>query len=127
MAGLQDISPSVSKRWVRSRVRAPTRAEAPAASQPAWPPPITMTSKPLMAGSIRASITRDNGSLADAEIPEDDIQQFLDIHPARDAADGAQRQPQILREQFRLICRRIQAVAQRCKRFSKRFAVPGPG
>ena len=30
-------------------VRAPRRAEAAAASQPAWPPPMTMTSKELMA------------------------------------------------------------------------------
>ncbi len=30
--------------WVSSRVRAPARADAAAASQPAWPPPITMTS-----------------------------------------------------------------------------------
>ena len=29
-------------------------------------------------------------SLADAEIPEDDVEQFLDIDPAGDAADGAQ-------------------------------------
>jgi hypothetical protein len=30
---------------VTSAVRAPTRADAAAASVPAWPPPITMTSK----------------------------------------------------------------------------------
>ena len=45
MAGLQDISPMVSKRCVTSAVRAPMRAAAAAASQPAWPPPTTMTSK----------------------------------------------------------------------------------
>ena len=44
MAGLQDISPIVAILWVSSRVRAPTRAAAAAASQPAWPPPMTMTS-----------------------------------------------------------------------------------
>ena len=48
MAGLQDISPMVSKLWVTSAVRAPRRAAAAAASQPAWPPPMTMTSKPLL-------------------------------------------------------------------------------
>ena len=36
MAGLQDISPMVAKRCVTSAVRAPMRAAAAAASQPAW-------------------------------------------------------------------------------------------
>ena len=45
MAGLQDISPMVAKRCVTSAVRAPMRAAAAAASQPAWPPPTTITSK----------------------------------------------------------------------------------
>src|SRR5439155_5473915 len=44
-AGLQDIAPIVTKRWVTSAVFAAIRAAALAASQPAWPPPITMTSK----------------------------------------------------------------------------------
>ena len=43
--GLQDMAPSVSMLWVSSRVCAPVRAAASAASVPAWPPPITMTSK----------------------------------------------------------------------------------
>ena len=42
-------------------------------------------------------------SLPDAEIPEHRVEQFLDIDPAGDAADGAQRQAQIFREQFGLI------------------------
>ncbi len=45
MEGLQDIAPMVAKRWVTSAVRAPMRAAALAASQPAWPPPTTITSK----------------------------------------------------------------------------------
>ncbi len=49
MAGLQDISPIVAARWVTSAVAAPQRAAAAAASQPACPPPITMTSKPVIA------------------------------------------------------------------------------
>ena len=44
MAGLQLICPSVSMLWVSSSVRAPMRAAASAASVPAWPPPMTMTS-----------------------------------------------------------------------------------
>src|SRR6188508_266394 len=39
----------VANRCVTSAVRAPIRAAAAAASQPAWPPPITMTSKEAMA------------------------------------------------------------------------------
>jgi hypothetical protein len=45
MAGLQLIAPTVSMLWVSSSVRAPARADASAASVPAWPPPTTMTSK----------------------------------------------------------------------------------
>lgn len=44
MAGLQLIAPTVSMLWVSNSVRAPARAAASAASVPAWPPPITMTS-----------------------------------------------------------------------------------
>src|SRR3981081_3481251 len=44
-AGLQLIWPSVSMLWVSRRVRAPIRAAASAASVPAWPPPMTITSK----------------------------------------------------------------------------------
>jgi hypothetical protein len=49
MAGLQDISPIVSRLWVSRSVRAPARAEAAAASQPACPPPMMMTSCVFMA------------------------------------------------------------------------------
>jgi len=45
MEGLQDIAPIVAKRCVISAVCAPIRAAAAAASQPAWPPPTTITSK----------------------------------------------------------------------------------
>ena len=43
-AGLHDIWPKVSMFCVSSSVFAPDRAAAKAASVPAWPPPITMTS-----------------------------------------------------------------------------------
>jgi hypothetical protein len=45
MEGLQDMAPTVAKRWVINAVRAPMRAAAAAASHPAWPPPTTITSK----------------------------------------------------------------------------------
>jgi hypothetical protein len=41
---LQLIAPTVSTLWVSNSVRAPARADANAASVPAWPPPMTMTS-----------------------------------------------------------------------------------
>ena len=44
MAGLQDIWPMVSRFIVTSRVSAPMRAAARAASVPAWPPPTTIVS-----------------------------------------------------------------------------------
>src|SRR5438552_4796695 len=44
IAGLQDIAPIVAKRWVTRAALAPMRAAAAAASQPAWPPPTTITS-----------------------------------------------------------------------------------
>ncbi len=55
------------------------------------------------------------------------IEQFLDIDPAGDAADGAQRQAQILGEQFRLhgAARRMtQAMASASL---KRLAMARPG
>src|SRR6185436_10978559 len=44
IAGLHDIWPMVSRFCVSSSVRAPRRAASAAASAPAWPPPMTMTS-----------------------------------------------------------------------------------
>ena len=44
IAGLQDIAPIVDKEPVIKRVEEPTLAAAVAASQPACPPPITITS-----------------------------------------------------------------------------------
>src|SRR5882724_3181296 len=59
IAGLQDIAPMVAKRCVTSAVVAPVRAAALAASQPAWPPPITMTShdfgREIMRGFYRGA------------------------------------------------------------------------
>jgi hypothetical protein len=45
MAGLQLIWPTVSQLIVNSAVRQPIRADARAASIPAWPAPTTITSK----------------------------------------------------------------------------------
>src|SRR5215469_2868281 len=97
MAGLQDMAPTVENRWVTSAVRAPIRAAAAAASQPACPPPITMTSKRKSiwqvsriarvlsmnqpAGKLKTASTvfhvKHGGhhrSFTDAEIPEDHVE-----------------------------------------------------
>ena len=59
MDGLQDISPTVSRRCVSSSVRAPTRAAAAAASVPACPPPTTITSKySSISASFHAAVYR---------------------------------------------------------------------
>src|SRR5579862_4451464 len=44
IAGLQDMRPMLSRDMVRSSVAQPIRADASAASIPAWPPPMTTTS-----------------------------------------------------------------------------------
>src|SRR5689334_1845056 len=67
-AGLQDIAPMVEKRWVTSAVFAPMRAAAAAASQPACPPPMTMTSKLFVVSLIpnlypeRRKVSRETGA-----------------------------------------------------------------
>ncbi len=54
MAGLQDIWPIVSRFIVQRHVRIPILAAARAASQPAWPAPITITSNDIPYNNIRA-------------------------------------------------------------------------
>src|SRR5688572_24896074 len=94
IAGLQDISPILAGSWVISRVRAPMRAAEAAASVPAWPPPTTITSKP-----VKRIVPRETfiivvyQLLTDAELAEDHVQNVLDIHPPSDPAQGAGRQP----------------------------------
>src|SRR4051812_29442547 len=62
MAGLQDMAPTVAKLWVTSAVFAPIRAAALAASQPAWPPPITMTSNELEREIMARLLSRSQNS-----------------------------------------------------------------
>ena len=65
--------------------------------------------------------------LSDTKIPEHQVQQFLDIDLAGDAADGAQCQAQIFGEQFGLILRRRKRMAQTGQRLDKRRAMARPG
>src|SRR5689334_4707904 len=67
IAGLQDICPSVSMAWVSRSVRAPVRADASAASVPAWPPPTTITSNrsgKSMVGKGKAPAGKSRGAMA---------------------------------------------------------------
>ena len=52
IAGLHDISPILLILWVIRVVFAPDRADILAASTPAWPPPITITSNVLLSELI---------------------------------------------------------------------------
>src|SRR5581483_3219320 len=85
IAGLQDIWAILSSSMVSSRTRAPMRAAASAASQPAWPPPTTTMSNSMTAPRL----------LADAELPEDPVQDVLRRRGAGDLAEGLDRGPQV--------------------------------
>src|SRR5207253_543897 len=100
IAGLQDIAPMVANRCVTSAVLPPIRAAAAAASQPACPPPITMTSNFVLTAELLPEGARANKAasrpgremfhvkhlgrelLSDTEIAEDDVEHVLDIDPA---------------------------------------------
>jgi len=56
-AGLHDMNAIWSRLMVRRRVFAPIRDEARAASHPAWPAPITITSKASISTCINRHIT----------------------------------------------------------------------
>src|SRR5262249_28327761 len=116
IAGLQDISPMVSTLWVTSSVSAPMRAAAAAASQPACPPPITMTSNLFMDAQdidelwrkigdsldcFPSIVSRETARLfADTEFPKDDIEQVLDVDTPSDAAERSRRQTNVFRNQL---------------------------
>ena len=63
MDGLHDNSPSVDAFCVSRSVRAPVRADAVAASDPAWPPPITITSYDLEDGEDEDDVEDDNSDV----------------------------------------------------------------
>src|SRR5207248_8178234 len=89
MAGLQDISPIVLRLWVSSSVRAPARTAAAAASHPAWPPPITITSNWASNRMGSLILFHVKNSLSDAEIPEYHIEKLVEIDRAGDSPDLA--------------------------------------
>src|SRR3954466_850292 len=126
----------VANRCVTSAVLAPTRADALAASQPAWPPPMTMTSNSacwaimrdfypdrLKPGSRKVYLIlfhvkrrssrvlrcftenrpqqmNEEILLAYTEVPEDRIQDVLDIDPPQQPAQRKSGGPQFLGDEF---------------------------
>src|SRR5689334_6279197 len=113
----------VAKRCVTSAVLALMRAEACAASQPAWPPPTTMTSKKFMAafiarirGAVKTFHVNQRGakpgravshetaginfSFTNTEVLEDLAQHVLDADLPGDARERIRRAAQLFCEQF---------------------------
>src|SRR4029434_5946401 len=86
--------PIRSRLSVRRAVLAPRRAEADAASQPAWPPPMTITSK------FSSKIISNYPSLADAEGREDLAENVLGGCFACNLPKVAQRIVQANQDQF---------------------------
>lgn len=89
MAGLHDIAPIASRLKLTRATEAPIRAAAAAASQPAWPPPITIMSKLVF-------IVPRETLLADAETTEQRIEHVFDASTARYPVEHKARQPQSL-------------------------------
>src|SRR6187402_2615588 len=97
IAGLQGISATVSADSVTRPTRQPMRAAAHAASHPAWPAPITMTSK---SGADTARQPHRAMLLADAEPREDVDQQVVHGAPARDFLERGAGAPEVRQHQF---------------------------
>src|SRR5262249_5608333 len=123
--GLHDIWPSVSTACVSSSVRAPERADASAASVPAWPPRTTKPSKgsgksigkmlpPVkpevyakaasgptgsawnnLSGTGSGDAVPRGTSLANAEAAEDPPEQVVCAHCSGDLPQLAVREPQL--------------------------------
>src|SRR6476660_2822544 len=85
IAGLQDISPIVAKRWVTRAVAAPMRAAAVAASQPAWPPPMTTTSNFIGVRLFHVKHVHLDALLANAEPGKDLAEQVFNPDPSDNA------------------------------------------
>src|SRR3954466_15054885 len=83
MLGLHDMVPILRESNVTSATDAPRRAAAAAASTPAWPPPITMTSKLFMAARL-AGMFHVEHSLSDAEPREQGVEHRFDTDIPRD-------------------------------------------
>src|SRR5436305_1870900 len=74
IAGLHDMRPMASRSIVTMATRAPPRAQTRAASAPAWPPPMTMTSYEL---TVAANNVPRGTSFPDAELREDLVEHLV--------------------------------------------------
>src|SRR5262245_14168908 len=97
MAGLHDIWPIKSRLSVTSAVLAPRRAAAEAASHPAWPPPITITSK---TSSNTMALRKNYHLLTDTKSREDASQDFVRGGLSGDLTKKAQRAMQTNQNQL---------------------------
>ena len=61
---------------------------------------------------------------ANAEIPEDHIQEILDIDPARNPAQRPRRQAQVLRHEFRLAVPALKSRGHMTPAVDQGFAMP---
>ena len=64
--------------------------------------------------------------LAYTELPENLIEDILDIDPAEQPPERMRRRPQILRDEFLALSDRIHAAPQRSRRFAQQCALPLP-
>src|SRR5262249_326379 len=125
--------------WVIRTVRAPMRAAAAAASQPAWPPPITATSNRIFIDTSEGAVVAETvggvkkhrfskvfhvkhlenpggpgiGSLANKENSKEHVQAEFPIDPAGEATQGLGGDSQFLRKQVFAIWIAAQRTAQR--------------
>src|SRR5260221_402713 len=92
-AGLQLIWPSVSMLCVRSSVRTPIRAAARAASVPAWPPLLTLTSCQLEDPAKVSVVLAECGDLSVPENSGDPGGRHITLRVARVPAINRHKQP----------------------------------
>src|ERR1019366_7360733 len=117
-AGLQLMRPIVARSRVRRSVFFPRRAEASAASQPAWPPPTTTTSHRAPPPATL---------LAHAERREDPVQELLGGRLARDRPQRRERLAHVHRDELRRAASaacKLPRLAQGRRRGRQGLAVP---
>src|SRR3954469_25035621 len=104
-AGLHGMCAIVSRLRVQIATAQPRRAAACAASTPAWPAPITMTSNFIISSRVR-------GSFSDTEPLEDMRQQIVGGAAANDFVEGVPRRLEVCEDEF--FGRRSKRGASRC-------------
>src|SRR5690606_9761671 len=86
------------------------------------PVPLVESKRAAHGGNVsRETSSRRPALLPDAEIPENDVKQVLDVDPAGEAAEGAGGEPDILGRELRQLGR--PATPERRQRLGDRLAV----